>query len=210
MPRLSDERREERRRHILTSAWSCFSRNGFHATSMDDVIAATGMSSSAVYRYFRGKDELIDAAADEALALVRDLFDRLLDQRPTPTPAEVVTAMVAEAGSRSSHPDYDLTRIAIQAWGEALRRPALEERTRSFYLGVRARLAELSARWRAEGTVPPGTDDGQLAAVLMSLMPGLLVGRNLVAGVSAEHLIGGLAALGTALADPLSFVERDS
>lgn len=66
MPRLSEARPGERRRHILTSAWSCFSRNGFHATSMDDVIAATGMSSSAVSRYFRSRDDLIDAVAAEA------------------------------------------------------------------------------------------------------------------------------------------------
>jgi AcrR family transcriptional regulator len=43
---------------------------------MDDVIAATGMPSSAIYRFFRSKDDLIDAVADEALALIRDLFDR--------------------------------------------------------------------------------------------------------------------------------------
>jgi len=48
MPRLSDTTRAQRRQHILTSAWGCFSRDGFHATSMDDIIAATGMSSSAV------------------------------------------------------------------------------------------------------------------------------------------------------------------
>ncbi|MFE2985808.1 TetR/AcrR family transcriptional regulator [Streptomyces sp. NPDC059262] len=88
MPRLSEERREERRRHTLFSAWSCFSRTGFHATSMDDVIAATGVSSSAVHRYFCSKDQLIDAAADEALTLVRDVFGRLLERRPTPSPSE--------------------------------------------------------------------------------------------------------------------------
>jgi AcrR family transcriptional regulator len=196
---LSEERREERRRRILTSAWSCFSRNGFHATSMDDVIAATGMSSSAVYRYFRSKDELIDAAADEALVLVRDLFGRLLEQRPTPSPSEVLTAMVAEVRDRSSHPEYDLTRIAIQAWGEALRRPALEGRTRSFYLNVHGQLVELSRRWREEGRVPPEADDEEIATVLITLMPGLLVGRNLVAAVSADHLIGGLSSLGSSL-----------
>ena len=53
MPRLSTELFAQRRQHVLTSAWQCFSRDGFHATSMDDIIAATGMSSSAVYRYFR-------------------------------------------------------------------------------------------------------------------------------------------------------------
>jgi AcrR family transcriptional regulator len=201
MPRLSEARREERRRHILTSAWGCFSRNGFHATSMDDIVAATGMSSSAVYRYFRSKDELIAAAADEALVLVRDLFDKLLEQRPAPSPAEVITAMVEAARSRTSHPDYDLTRIAIQTWGEALRNPSLEARTRSFYLSVHAQLMELCRRWRAEGRVSAEADDRAIATVLVSLMPGLLVGRHLVAEVPADELIGGLSSLGAALGD---------
>jgi AcrR family transcriptional regulator len=201
MPRLSEARRAERRRHILTSARGCFSRNGFHATSMDDIIAATGMSSSAVYRYFRSKDELVAAAADEALVLVRDLFDKLLEQRPAPSPAEVITAMVEAARSRRSHPDYDLTRIVIQTWGEALRNPSLEERTRSFYLGVHGQLAELCRRWRTEGRVSAEADDRAIATVLVSLMPGLLVGRHLIADVPAEELIGGLSSLSVALGD---------
>jgi len=168
---------------------------------MDDVIAATGMSSSAVYRYFRSKDELIAAAADEALILVRDLFGKLLQQRPVPSPGEVITAMTDAVRSRASHPDYDLTRIAIQTWGEALRNPALEERTRSFYLSVHGQLVELSRRWRAEGRVSPEADDREIATVLVSLMPGLLVGPHLVAGVPADELIGGLSSLGTALGD---------
>ncbi|MFI5982486.1 TetR/AcrR family transcriptional regulator [Streptomyces sp. NPDC051555] len=199
MPRLNEETMEKRRRHILTSAWSCFSRDGFHATSMDDVIAATGMSSSAVYRYFRSKDDLIDAAADEALTLVRDMFGQLLERRPTPSPAEVLEAMAGEARDRGEGKPYDLTRIAIQAWGEALRSPELEERTRTFYLAVRGSLAELALRWREEGCLPSTADPEQVATILMTLMPGLLVSRHLVTPVSAEQLIGGLSSLAAAI-----------
>ena len=104
MPRLSEQRREERRRHILTSAWGCFSRNGFHATSMDDVIAATGMSSSAVYRYFRSKDELIAAAADEGLALVRDLLSvRRREIVPRLARARFGDAAVEDNGVLTAH-----------------------------------------------------------------------------------------------------------
>jgi AcrR family transcriptional regulator len=154
------------------------------------------MSSSAVYRYFRSKDEIIDAAADEALALVRDLFARLLERQPSPSPAEVVTAMVAEVDQRSSHPDYDLTRIAIQAWGEALRSPELEARTRTFYSAVHDQMMELARRWRDEGRMPEA-DEEQIATALITLMPGILVGRHLVKPVSADHLIRGLSALGS-------------
>lgn len=82
--------------------------------------------------------------------------------------------------------------------GEALRRPGLEERTRAFYLGVHGQLEELARRWCEEGQVAANADSRGIATVLMTLMPGLLVGRHLVAPVSAEHLIAGLSSLGTA------------
>jgi AcrR family transcriptional regulator len=202
MPRLSDELREKRKRHILTSAWGCFSRNGFHATSMDDVIAATGMSSSAVYRYFRSKDELIDAAAEEALALTGDLFRRLLDAQPPPSPADTVAALLEELRRRSENPDYDLSRILIQTWAEALRRPDLGRRARVFYLRTRADLIELASRWRDAGYLPIDAGLEEVAEAMYTIMRGMLVGHHLAADVTEERLTRGLAGLGIALSSP--------
>lgn len=197
MPRLTDERREERRRHILTSAWTCFSGNGFHATSMDDVIAATGMSSSAVYRYFRSKDDLIDAAADEAMTLVRSLFDGLLAQRPTASPAQVVAAMVGRSGTGTpSRSTTSRGSPSSRGGGPAQAGPG---GTHPGVLPRRARTTGGTGPAVARGG--PGRSGCRspgVATVLMTLMPGLLVGRHLVAPVSAEHLISGLSSLGTA------------
>jgi hypothetical protein len=44
--------------------------------------------------------------------------------------------------------------------------------------------------------MPPGADEAQIATALITLMPGILVGRHLVAPVSADQLIRGLSALG--------------
>jgi AcrR family transcriptional regulator len=163
---------------------------------MDDIIAATGMSSSAVYRYFRGKDEIIDAAAAASLALIRDFFARLLDQDPTPTPAETITGLVEELVERTRHPDYDLSKIAIHAWAEALRRPELATRSRAFSLDVREHLTELARRWRAAGQLAPDANAEDVAAVLLTLMPGLIVTRHLVDPVSARQLVAGLSMIG--------------
>jgi len=114
MPRLSEQTREKRRQHILTSAWRCFSRDGFHATSIEDVIAATGMSSSAVYRYFRSKEEIIRASAEIGVARVGDIFVSLLERDPCPTPAETLAVLVAELYARTDNPDYDMSRVACR------------------------------------------------------------------------------------------------
>ncbi|MBP0456425.1 TetR/AcrR family transcriptional regulator [Streptomyces montanisoli] len=199
MPRLSDETRARRRHHVLTSAWRCFSENGFHATSMDEVIAATGMSSSAVYRYFRSKEELIDATAEEGITRVRDIFVRLLTCTPTPTPGQTLETIVGELRSRTSNPEYDLSKLAVQTWAEALRNPALRDHTRDLYAETSACITELAERWRAEGHLPPDSDPAATAATVFTLMHGLIVCHHLAPDVLVDQLGPGLTALGSAL-----------
>src|SRR5439155_27220533 len=64
MPRVSEAHLAARRQQILDAALTCFRRNGFHTTSMHDVIAEAGLSVGAVYRYFRSKNEIIAAIVD--------------------------------------------------------------------------------------------------------------------------------------------------
>jgi AcrR family transcriptional regulator len=202
MPRLSDTTRAQRRQHILTSAWTCFSRDGFHATSMDQVIAETGMSSSAVYRYFGSKEEIIHVSAEEGVTRVRDIFSGLLDRDPVPTPAETLTLIVAELRSRTANPDYDMTRLALQTWAEALRDPVLHKRARALYLETLGHIGELAGRWRGEGYIPPNADTNAVAATLFSLMHGLIVMHHLVDDVPADALRNGLSLLGAAVVGP--------
>jgi AcrR family transcriptional regulator len=78
----------EKRGCILAAARSLFARNGYHATSMNEVARACGLAKAAVYHYFTGKDALLKALhegllahAEERLALappMRDLREALL------------------------------------------------------------------------------------------------------------------------------------
>jgi AcrR family transcriptional regulator len=199
MPRLSDKTREQRRLRILTSAWRCFARDGFHATSIDDVIAATGMSSSAVYRYFRSKEEIIRASAEIGVARVRDIYVALLERDPCPTPAATLAVLVDELHARTDNPDYDMTRVALQTWAEALRDPVLHEHARASYREAQADIVELAARWRDAGYIPADADTNAVAATLFSLMHGLIVMHHLVDDVGADTLLRGLSALGAAI-----------
>jgi AcrR family transcriptional regulator len=199
VPKLSDQTRARRRQHILTSAWSCFSRNGFHATSMDDVIAASGMSSSAVYRYFRSKEELIEATTEEGLAKVRQIFVDLHAYETCPTPAQTLALLVGELDKRVDNAEYDMSRIALQTWAEALRDSSLHDRARVLYLETLDHIAELAGRWRDNGYLPAYSDTSAIAATLFSVMHGLIVMHHLVRSVSAEELREGFYLLGNAV-----------
>lgn len=199
MPRLSDQTRAQRRQHILASAWRCFAENGFHATSMDEVIAASGMSSSAVYRYFRSKEELIDATAEEGITRVQNIFKALLDTTPTPTPRQTVSAVVDELHGRADSPDYDLSKLVLQTWAEAARKPALRDHARTLYDASRVQMTELAARWRDEGLLAQDADPEATATALFTLMHGLIVSRHLAEDVPSDQLSRGIEALGPAL-----------
>jgi TetR/AcrR family transcriptional regulator, regulator of mycofactocin system len=53
------ERREETRQRIAAAAAALFSRNGYDATSIDDIAAAAGVSRSTFFRYFGTKGEVV-------------------------------------------------------------------------------------------------------------------------------------------------------
>jgi AcrR family transcriptional regulator len=195
MPKLSEKTREQRRQHILASAWRCFSREGFHATSIEDVIAATGMSSSAVYRYFRSKEEIIRASAEIGVERMRDIFVAQLERDPCPTPAETLASLVAELHARTDNPEYDLTRLAVHIWAEALRDPVLREHARPRYLDALDHIVKLAARWRDAGYIPSDADTKAVAVTVLPLMYGLIVMHHLVEDVPADVLLRGLSSL---------------
>ena len=59
-PDVSQQRREQ----ILDAAQSVFARFGFERARMDDIVQESGLSKGALYWYFKGKDEIIQALMD--------------------------------------------------------------------------------------------------------------------------------------------------
>jgi AcrR family transcriptional regulator len=52
----------ERRTQIIEAALACFTRKGYNNTTMDDIVAESGLSKGSLYWYFKSKDELFEAA----------------------------------------------------------------------------------------------------------------------------------------------------
>lgn len=54
------KRRPHRRDEILAAAVGLFHERGYHATGMDEIGAAAGMTGPAIYRHFRNKEEILE------------------------------------------------------------------------------------------------------------------------------------------------------
>lgn len=67
-----------RRELLLQKSIQLFAAKGVHATSMEDIGAAAGVTGPSLYTHFRGKEDMLDAALDRATqALWLDLGEVL-------------------------------------------------------------------------------------------------------------------------------------
>jgi len=58
MPKISDERRTERREQILEGARRCFAENGYEGATVVKLEEAIGLSRGAIFNYFPSKEDL--------------------------------------------------------------------------------------------------------------------------------------------------------
>jgi TetR/AcrR family transcriptional repressor of uid operon len=161
---------EQRRKHVLRAAESCFARSGFHGASMQEICAEAQMSPGALYRYFRSKDEIIGAIADEErirnaalLAQLRgddDLCDRLtnlglahIEDMRRPGAAALMAEVIAE-GMRNS------------AIGEKFLRNECE---------VRETIGSFLRELVATGEIDPVTDVGGIMSFMCALIDGIVL-----------------------------------
>lgn len=56
---------------------------GFYRVTMDEVAAAAGISKRTLYRYFKGKEEIIEAVIDNFLGIVGNRVDEIITSDKT-------------------------------------------------------------------------------------------------------------------------------
>ena len=193
MPRVTEAHLAARRQQIVDAARVCFARNGFHATSMQDVINEAELSVGAVYRYFDSKEALIEAVAEQVVGLVVSELDSMIVAKPLPPLAEVMDRVLRVVEAQTD--PNGAARMALQVWGEALRNPRLRDLVAGVYQTIRARFVRLAAQARDEGQLPPGVDPHEAGVVLFGLVPGFILQLVLVGGVSRSQYLRGISAL---------------
>jgi AcrR family transcriptional regulator len=144
LPKISELRRESRRQEILDAALACFSEDGFHQTGMADIVSRSGMSHGAVYGYFRSKDDIIEALADD-----RHQNEAILNSvvQSAKNPVEALRALFrAYAHALVDPAGFQRRRVGVNGWAEALRNPRVHARVLEGINIPRALIAELVAQ----------------------------------------------------------------
>lgn len=199
MPRVSPEYLEARRQQILDAARRCFIRNGFHATSMHDILAEAELSAGAVYNYFAGKDAIIDAIAADALCEIAAAVEPALTAAEPPPVGEVLALLLATIDRLQR--ERGLASLALQVWAEAARTPALHQRAVETIATIRGWFSQLVAAERGGAHRVRGEAADAAGRLLASLVPGFILQIALLGDINAADAVRGLEALGLAPVD---------
>jgi TetR/AcrR family transcriptional regulator, transcriptional repressor of aconitase len=193
MPKVTQQYRDARRDQILSAARRCFLRDGFHATSMQDLFAEAGLSSGAVYRYFASKDDVIIAIAEENMRDVVEMIHAVATQQPGRSAGAAVADVLETL--RTKDAQNGLGGLALLAWAEALRNPSLAERFRELLTQMLTDLAEVVREHQNTEDLPQSVPADALAAVLICIVPGYILQLTLLGAAAVEGVPGAVRAL---------------
>jgi AcrR family transcriptional regulator len=170
MPRIKLERKAERRAQIVAAARSCFGRSGFGNTTMQDIFAEAGLSAGCVYNYFKSKDELMLAIADERHEDER----RLIAEAAEADDPIAAIRQIAQtfANEYLTNTGLDKRCIALQTWSEAQINPALSSSVREGMDGPRAQLTEIIRRAQTAKQMTCKLDADAIAHTVIALFHG--------------------------------------
>jgi len=200
MPRITEERREARREQILDAARACLLEHGLEAVSMEMIIARSGLSTGAVYRYFKGKDEIIGAAvaasASEIGAAVAPILMNPTSRLPSQLVEELLAAWVGYARSGvGAAAGVDRMPAALHGWSYAQTDPQLKAALQASLRGFREACVPIIKQWQADGVVAGGVEPDAVAQLLLSISLGFVAQRALTGDAEVEAHAGALAAL---------------
>jgi len=171
VPKISAEQAEDRRERIIQAAVECFSANGFHATTMRDICRAAGMSSGAVYGYFGGKEDIVEAMGNQTRGRNESAFLQAMGRENT---GEVFEELLKAFFEQFKLPEGMLgTRLDILLQAEALRNQKLEGIFKTGFGQAHQFLCQVVKKGQAQGELNPELDVESAAFVLMGMVPAL-------------------------------------
>ncbi|HWG13620.1 MAG TPA: TetR family transcriptional regulator [Streptosporangiaceae bacterium] len=165
---------ERTRARIVAAAARLVHEGGVAETTIEDVKAAAGVSSSQLYHYFADKDELVQAVIDHQADAIVGNTERAGLGTPEGLRAwrELVVAQAARSSGQGGCPLGSLGGQLAET--DARARGQIADGFDRWSDGLRAGLRELDAA----GRLRPGLDPDALAVTLLaSLQGGLLLAQ---------------------------------
>lgn len=173
----------ERKQQIYQAALICFSNKGYYQTTMDDIVAESGLSKGALYWYFESKKELFMSMLVEVMEPVIQEWEAIADDENISATQKMQLSL---AHFRSLFEEMiDFFNVVMEAWALTQHDEDVEKLTRDFYkpyLAIMSRIIEEGiAQGEFQVKAPRAT-----SAVILTMFDGLTLAVG--AGMLAQEM----------------------
>lgn len=171
MPKVPQAHLDARRREILVAAHRTFAAHGFRNATMQQIADETGLSVGALYRYFDGKEALVEALAEWGRAQKRDVLEAAGSGAEAGGLGALMTRLMELLpATREALPTV---RFDVRLWGEALGDPHLQRFVAANLKELRDTIADHIREQQAGERIRADADPDIVARALVSLLAGL-------------------------------------
>jgi AcrR family transcriptional regulator len=190
MPRITAARASEQRERILDAALTCFAREGFHAATVQDIVAESGLSPGAIYGYFKGKTEIAMAIASERHTMERRRMEFALAAPDIDTSLQrLLDGFVLELRNPA---ERRWRHLAVQLWAESLSNPRLKREALGGVSQAVDVLSRMIAQAQNRGSWPKHLDPAYAARVMIAILQGISLQRAWDDRVDVERFAAAL------------------
>lgn len=177
MPKVNDSYLEAHREKILDAAMICFSRKGFTETTIPDICREAQLSTGAVYRYFKNKDDLIEASVQKHRA-ERSKRLTMIEEKNAP---EMLDRLYQLQVLRLLSPEPDnRAKIMIHSFGEALTNPQVSRIVKGNWEEMSGHFEKIILKAQEQGYINPAFEARAVAVMINAIHDGLLLQKVIV------------------------------
>lgn len=160
----AEARVEAQRERILDAAQKCFVERGFHGASMATIAETAGMSAGLIYRYFAGKNEIIQAIVQHQLELFLD--DIKLNRQ-----VDLTSEMIGSFGNSCRRGPRGINpALLLEMSAEATRTPAIAAALDAFDTVLRKALSQWLVERPENGGLGLPADLAPSRALMLQLL----------------------------------------
>jgi AcrR family transcriptional regulator len=178
VPRIIKEYKVEVRKKIVEAAYSLFLNKGYHGTTMSAIADVLGVTKTALYQYFPGKEELYAAVAEHGREELAEILERSFNKRDLRTGSEVLFDTLARYTPQFNGIYSEMMLLA--AHNEQIRTLLRQDRIEDINIVER-----FIVRQQENGLVSGQLNARELAITCDALINGLLI--DIMAGMDKEE-----------------------
>ena len=191
MPKVTEAHLEARKQQIVDAAGACFSRKGFHQTTMQDICTEAGLSPGAVYRYFAAKEDIIASMVEERRRHGMALIETIQRER------EDTLGVLDEIAEVFFHKLDDVQGCAVdvELWAEAQANPRIREAVNADVCEITDAFERIIRQAQEKGEINGHLDARSVAYVLNSMFFGLVQQKTIEPSIQVGPYVAVIKAL---------------